>query len=83
MLLWGQPEVTLYCETRVASWQAGQIQVLLASTQNQGSSLQSPVTAVAFTQRQSAHWIDQLRNEAIHDCDGVQTERLHIHPGWG
>ncbi len=68
MLLWGQPEIRLYCEVLVAAWPARHITSLLAAPRTRQITYFSPVLSVSFTRSGVPQWGRVLMNDALHNC---------------
>jgi hypothetical protein len=74
VVLWGKPEIRLYCEVMVASWPARHIMVLVAPPPRSparragGINYFLPVIAVSFTRSGPPHWRWLLMNEVLHNC---------------
>ena len=79
VLLWGRPEIRLYCETAVAAWPDRHITSLLSPSQNGGVSYFSPVVSVRFQHSGLSLGAPVLRNDMLHHCRGI-TVALGVRP---
>lgn len=68
VLLWGTPEIRLYCEVVVASWPARHVMAIIAPLRTGRVSYFLPVISVSFTRSGAPQWGRILMNDALHNC---------------
>jgi hypothetical protein len=73
MLLWGKPELRLYCNSPVATWPERQIWAILRRAQDRGIGYFTPVISVSFTLGEAPFWEQLLVNQVLETCGGIKT----------
>jgi len=76
VLLWGKPEVRLYCETVVAFWPGRDAVGFAPPSRSARISYEMPVLFVTFTRSGLSDWDRFLMNTTIPQCGSVREGSL-------
>lgn len=67
-VLWGKPEIHVYCETVVASWHAQHIMARVETARRERPDYFASVQSISFTRSTMPHWAQVMKNDALHGC---------------
>ncbi len=68
-LLWGKPEIRLYCETFVALWPARHIMGVIKQSRTGQVNYFLPILSVYFTTNNSSRVERVFKNDALNNCE--------------